>query len=63
MSNIGYIQIVQKICEEIDSLYDYANSLIPKDIVHNLGYKKELVKGLVEELITMLVKSLEEKLK
>ena len=58
MSNIGYIQVVQKICEEIDSLYDYANSLIPKDKTHNLGYKKELVKGLVEELITVLVESI-----
>lgn len=58
MSNIGYIQVIQKICEEIDYLYEYANSLIPKDNTHNLGYKKELVKELVEELIKALVESI-----
>jgi len=57
MSGTG---VIQKICEEIDSLYDYANSLIPKDITHSLGYKKELVKGLVEELINLLVERLSE---
>ncbi|KKM00463.1 hypothetical protein LCGC14_1804220 [marine sediment metagenome] len=46
--------VISKICHELDHLYDYANSLIPKGITHNLGYKKELVKGIIEELILVI---------
>lgn len=46
--------VIYKICYELDVLYNYANSLIPKSITHDLGYKKELVKGIIEELILIL---------
>lgn len=46
--------VIAKICHELDHLYDYANSLIPKGITHKLGYKKELVKGIIEELILVI---------
>lgn len=46
--------VIAKICHELDHLYDYANSLIPKSITHDLGYKKELLKGIIEELILVI---------
>jgi len=46
--------VIAKICHELDHLYDYANSLIPKSIIHDLGYKKELLKGIIEELILVI---------
>ncbi len=46
--------VIAKICHELDHLYDYANSLIPKNITHDLGYKKELLKIIIEDLILIL---------
>lgn len=46
--------VIAKICTELDHLYNYANSLIPKTITHDLAYKKELLKGIIEELILIL---------
>jgi hypothetical protein len=46
--------VIAKLCAELDHLYNYANSLIPKDITHDLGYKKELLKEYIEELIMVI---------
>lgn len=51
---MGYMAVIEIICREIDALYTYAKNLIPKEIQHRLGYKKEKVKQLVEELIKAL---------
>jgi len=48
------INVIAKICHELDHLYDYANNLIPKDITHDLGHKKELLKGIIEDLILVI---------
>jgi len=42
---------IEKICEEIDKIYLYVKELIPKDIAHDLEYRKENFKGLIEKLI------------
>ena len=52
--DIRKYNVIGKICHELDVLYKYANSLIPQHITHDLGYKKELVKKLIEELILEL---------
>ena len=46
--------VIAKICYELDHLYYYAISLIPKSITHDLGYKKELLKGIIEDLILVI---------
>lgn len=46
--------VIAKLCHELEHLYNYANSLIPKDITHDLGYKKELLKGIIEDLILVI---------
>ena len=46
--------VIAKICTELDHLYNYAKSLIPNNITHDLGYKKELLKGIIEELILVI---------
>lgn len=51
---MGYMDVVAIICREIDALYVQALALIPSDKEHTLGYNKELVKGIVEDLITTL---------
>jgi hypothetical protein len=51
---MGYIDVIAHICREIDALYVHAMALIPPNKTHDLGYNKELVKGIVEELITAL---------
>ena len=52
--DIRKYNVISKICYELDVLYKFAEELIPKDITHDLGYKKELVKGIIEELILAL---------
>ncbi len=52
--DIRKYNIIGKICHELDHLYDYALKLIPKNMTHDLGYKKELLKGIIEELILQL---------
>ena len=42
---------LKKIMEAIDELYTYAKSLIPKDIIHSLGFKNLMLKGLIERLV------------
>lgn len=46
--------VIVKICYELDHLYYYAISLIPENITHDLGHKKELLKGIIEELILVI---------
>jgi len=52
--DIRKYNMISKICYELDVLYKYAEELIPKDITHDLGYKKELEKKLIEDLILQL---------
>ncbi|KKN33331.1 hypothetical protein LCGC14_0804740 [marine sediment metagenome] len=46
--------VIAKLCTELDHLYFYAKKLIPKNITHDLGHKKELLKGIIEELILVI---------
>lgn len=39
---------IMNLCNIVDSLYFYALKLIPKDIEHSLGIKKELLKNQIE---------------
>lgn len=43
-----------EICRQIDSLYHYAIELIGKGKVHNLGFRKEMVKDFIEQKIKNL---------
>ena len=42
----------------IDSLYSKAITLIPKDIVHDLGIYKEKLKGQIETYLKLVVKNI-----
>ena len=52
--DIRKYNVIGKICHELDHLYDYAISLISKSKTHNLWYKKELLRGIIKELILQL---------
>lgn len=45
---------ITDIMEELDKLYHYACDLIPKDITHSLGHKKERLKQTIEDVINSL---------
>ena len=46
--------VIDKICHELDHLYYFAISLLPENITHDLGHKKELLKGIIEDLILVI---------
>ena len=39
---------IHDLCYELDQLYFYAKELIPKNVEHNLGFRKEKLKGDIE---------------
>lgn len=45
---------IQELCYLLDELYFYAKNLIPKDVEHDLGYRKEKLKGIIETKINEL---------
>jgi len=39
---------IYHLCYQLDQLYFYALELIPKNVEHNLGFRKEKLKGDIE---------------
>ena len=48
-------KIVHYLCGKIDELCLYAKGLVPDDVTHRLGYKKEQLKQLIEDNINKLM--------